>query len=342
MLQELGILPPASDEHGRELETILSQFDSDSHTLIRPFMSDLARTQRATSSILGQVHSLRNLLIWVRTQDSSLGLLQVNEHLMQEYLAHLHHLNSNPKFLRDHFAYTHRFYRWCLQKRLILSNPCRGIEVNREQQKLPICSPEQVRKLYAFIKNPSSPPESALLISLVLFYGLTTGNLAFAQLGTSSRPPLQIVLRRKQRTHGRRYFNRPQVLKLSDKPNWFVSLQKKFLAQWQHQYAQVKKTYPYQPLTLCNSKLSNRPLSPDSVLIRFKAATAAATGAPIPVRVIRQTCGHLQSSQSDASVLTHLGWSPQFAFHYTWLPRVYFGSEIQSTDQTTAPHSSSS
>jgi predicted nuclease of restriction endonuclease-like (RecB) superfamily len=41
-------------------------------------------------------------------------------------------------------------------------------------------------------------------------------------------------------------------------------------------------------------------------------------------RLLRQTCGHLHSMKQDASALSRLGWSSQFAFHYTWLLRVYF------------------
>ncbi len=32
-------------------------------------------------------------------------------------------------------------------------------------------------------------------------------------------------------------------------------------------------------------------------------------------------CGHLHTKNGDGSVLSTLGWSPNFAFHYTWLPR---------------------
>ena len=37
-----------------------------------------------------------------------------------------------------------------------------------------------------------------------------------------------------------------------------------------------------------------------------------------------QTCGDLHMPEGDGSVLTVLGWSPQFAFDYTWLPRRFF------------------
>lgn len=67
--------------------------------------------------------------------------------------------------------------------------------------------------------------------------------------------------------------------------------------------------------------LTNNYLSRKTIHGRFQNATFEATGIEIPPKVVKQTCGHLHSQSGDASALSRLGWSNQFAFHYTWLPR---------------------
>ena len=68
----------------------------------------------------------------------------------------------------------------------------------------------------------------------------------------------------------------------------------------------------------------NRPLNSDEARERIKEATIVATGHYIPARILRQTCGHLYSKNGDASILSRMGWSPGFAFCYTWAPRSFF------------------
>ena len=125
-------------------------------------------------------------------------------------------------------------------------------------------------------------------------------------------------------TKGRRYYNRHQILDLPTKPVWFLQLQKRFYANWQAHYRRVRKSFPQHPLLLPYNNRSNSVLNTDTVSERIKIATTLAIKTPVTAKVLRQTCGHIYSRNQDASLLTQLGWSPQFAFHYTWLPRRYF------------------
>ena len=161
------------------------------------------------------------------------------------------------------------------------------------------------------------------MLALILFYGMQIEDLRYAKIESFSEQ-LSLQLRRKPLSRGKRYYNRQSTLKLSQKPNWFLSLQKKFYLKWLEHYQKTKKSYPQHWLCLPYHYNYNRPLSYDTLHKRIQQATLAATGKTIPAKILRQTCGHIYSRNQDASVLTTLGWSPQFAFHYTWLPRQYY------------------
>ena len=232
MLQELGVLPPHADEKGREFRAILQTFSSTELDWIKPFIDDLRRSGRAEGTILNQLQSIRDLLSWLRNQSLPATLLQVNSLHLQDYLVSLKQKNSSLIFLRKHARSLHRFYRGCLARKLILSNPCENIVLSREAPRLPVCSPEQIQKLYKFVKSPNSPAEAALMVALVLFFGFTSEDLAHAQLTSASEVPIVITLRRRSRTKGRRYFNRPQVLTFPRQPHWLLELQKRFAKEW--------------------------------------------------------------------------------------------------------------
>ncbi len=101
-------------------------------------------------------------------------------------------------------------------------------------------------------------------------------------------------------------------------------------------YSKVKKNYPLTPLLLPKHNHYNRYLHTCTVRKRVREASTEATGSAIPIRVLRQTCGHIYSSNSDASLLSTMGWSSQFSFDYTWLPRSYYQSNPSETEQGNA------
>lgn len=329
MLQELGVLSSRGDEYEHRLQALLSVFNDKTKSLINRFLSQLIRLDKSDGTLDNQLCALKNIYLWVKARSIDADLLSLHSLWIQDYLEHLQGISQlNPtRYMREQFLHVSRFYRWCKQEGLILLNPCDAIQISRSAESLCICSPDQIQKLSSFYKDVQTDPEQALLIILVLIFGFTTEDLAFAQLSCSKNQTLEIILRRKARTAGRRYFNRPQTIQLPREMPWFFQLQRSYYQFWLQHYAQIKKTYPYQPLFLDKSFRSNRPLSTDCINERFKNATLAAVGSPISIRIVRQTCGHLYSQVADTSILSRLGWSPQFAFHYTWLPRTYIASK---------------
>jgi hypothetical protein len=241
----------------------------------------------------------------------------------EAYLNFLQTQGYPLKSIRSTHAILNRFYRFAVHEKWTLINPFEKIQMNREAESLTVCSEETVRNLFTYLKSEHSNPEHAFLISLVLFFGLTTQDLMHATVSTQNQSALMITLRRTPRTKGRRYYNREQVLTLPQSPLWFLRLQKRFFKDWCKHHHRIKQTFPRASLLLPYNDRSNRPLRGDAIRERVYQATVEAVGYPICIRVLRQTCGHLHSRHEDASLLTRLGWSQAWAFHYTWLPRKY-------------------
>lgn len=329
MLEELGVLPSRSEEQGRQRRTLLQAFTVPEKQWIEPFAKILEESRRADSTILDSLRELNHFNRWLKNLYPEANLLCVNQPMVQRYLSALCENQAPQKYLRDVFTVLNKFYRWARFEKLILKNPCELLKVSRETAHLRVCSQEQIKKLYGFIKNPEAPPEQALLLALILFYGLQIQDLRFAKIEISSSKPITLIFRQKTLSRGKRHYNRDPYLTLPTKPQWFDSLQKRFTQKWQRAYLDTIKTYPHTYLLIPENFIFNRALSYDTVKKRIHRATLAATGTEIPSKVLRQTCGHIYSRHQDASVLTRLGWSPQFAFCYTWLPRQYFRPQKQ-------------
>ena len=212
-----------------------------------------------------------------------------------------------------------------------MTDPCPDLKLGKPSKKLLICSNDQLLNIKNYVRHRDTDPERSLLLSLVLFFGFSTADLSQAQI-VIQEDKLHIKLRRKQLTKGKRYYYRKELIQLPLKPKWFLNLQKRFIHNWSEHFKRVKKTYPNTPLVLPYSNISNRYMNTDTVRNRVKLATVEATGNYIPIRVLRQTCGHIYSSKADASILSTMGWSNSFAFHYTWLPRTYYRSETDSSE----------
>jgi site-specific recombinase XerD len=323
MLQELDILPLRTEEYEPQIKTLLESFDGQTARHLLSFSQYLKKSRRSSSSQISYLTELRDFERWLNQFAPGCSLLTMNSPILIQYLDDL--INIKPQGVRITRHLFNHFYRWCLSERLILVHPALDMSIPKPAAKLCVASEWDFEKLHRFVSSAHSHPESAMLIVLVLFFGLTTSDLATAQIGCSNQDAqIEIIFRRKSRTRGRRSFHREQVLKFPIKPAWLLELQKRFYRHWQSRRQAVKSSFPGDPLFFPESNVSNRPLSTDIVLERIKRATREATGHAIPARILRQTCGHLHSMKQDASALSRLGWSPQFAFHYTWLPRVYF------------------
>jgi len=326
MLQELNVLPPRSDEYGVKINAQLNLFDPTSKPTAENFANALLGANKAQATVHAYLYNLTNLERWAKTLSPTYNLMNLNQALIEKHLLWLANppLNCNVKRLEGAISSFIPFYRYLEREKKILKSPCASIKRVRGAKALKICSPEQLRKLAAFLKNEHSNPEEALLITLVLIMGLTIGDLSHAQLSPENSERITIVLRRKPCTYGRHYYNRPQILHLPTHPPWFVKLQRRFYCNWRVHYSKVKWTYPRYPLILSQSFHSNRPISVEQIRLKIARGTLAATGATIPTPILRQTCGHLHTKKQDASTLTHLGWSPLVASFYTWLPRNYY------------------
>lgn len=323
MLQELGVLSPKEEELGRQINSLLITFSTKEQMYVGELLDSLKHRQREQATLRHCLTTLKNFKQWLGPKD----LLLVNHKTIEDYLESLIDKNEKPSYVRTAFSSLNQTYRFLKYKRLVLINPCKKIKLSRLPMKLCIASEKQIELLTQFIKHPDSSPEHALIISLVLFFALTPRELSQAQC-LIQHDSLCLTLRRKPTSYGKRFYNREQILKLPGSPSWFFRLQKKFVEQWQNEYQKTKKTYPLKPLLLPRHRNYNRLLNSDEARERIKEATTQATGHYIPARILRQTCGHLYSKNGDASILSRMGWSEQFSFCYTYLPRTFFNSTI--------------
>ena len=319
MLVELGVLPPREEDLSIQIKNLLKVFKDEELNRIKRFINDLRKTRCSEGSLRNYLVALKSLKEW---QGEDL-MLSADRRQIELYLDFQFGQGLTLSGVRSRWICLNKFFKWSLLSRLILVNPCENIQAHRPAPQLTVCSEEQIQKLLAFIKNPQSDPESAFLLSLLLFFGLKSEDLTHAKL-TLQKDQLALNLRRKTLTKGRMYYNREESLRLPSKPPWFFHLQKRFYEKWLLHYQKVKKTYPNHPLLLPYSNHFNHSISGDVTQDRIQKASFSATGVAIPARVLRQTCGHIYSRKQDASMLARMGWSSQFAFHYTWLPRKYF------------------
>jgi site-specific recombinase XerD len=214
------------------------------------------------------------------------------------------------------------FFRWIKFENLILVNPCENVKLKKPRGKLIVCDDAIIKKLMKFIKNPNSDPEQALILSLILIWGLRSEDLSHAKIEIKENT-LKIILRRKQ-LGTKKYYNRSQILDLPNNPSsWFYLLQKRFYKDWLIQYHQRKKDFPCYNLLLPRYR-SIQPLTKTTILSRVYEATQAAVRVNIAPKTLRKTCGHIHSTSSDASILSTLGWSADYCFDYTWVPKIYF------------------
>ena len=61
--------------------------------------------------------------------------------------------------------------------------------------------------------------------------------------------------------------------------------------------------------------------------VRVYKATQEATGENIHLSVLRRTSGHIHSMRGEASILTTLGWSRDYATDFIWRQRRLYSSD---------------
>ncbi|MCK5537502.1 MAG: site-specific integrase [Bacteroidales bacterium] len=317
MLQELGVLPPREDEWDRQIKYQLDHFYIPDN--VKQFSDSLIQTGLSKETVIQYLHALKQYNFWLFHYQKEKSLEQSSSENITKYIEILAQ-EKTVQFTRAAYNHIIKFYNWAYLKGIIKYNIDPKIKLNREKGKLNILDQYQVKKLFSFIKNEKSNPEDALLITLTLIWGLRNIDLAQASI-IISKDKMQIKLRRRELTKGKHYHNRSEILTLPTDIAWFLKLQQRYIKHWKINYKKIKKDYPQTPLLLSYAHHSLNFLNTQTVRERLKKATTRAIAMPVSSRVLRQTCGHLHSQSGDASILSILGWSSQFAFHYTWLPR---------------------
>ena len=331
MLVELGVLAAKEQDQSIGLASKISCFDDFTRVDIIDLVDWLNKSGRRPRTVYKYLCYLETYVKWVQARYPGIKPFHVSQSKIVEYLRFLMTMGRKPSVIRDTCLSIRRlFARLCYHKK-ILVNPCAGIEVSKLSAKVNIISESDFKKLLVYIKNPESPPEEALVLALILFFGLQTEDLTHANIEIIGDEEFHLVLPRTPRSYGRHHYNREQILKLPISPPWLPELKLRFLRYWRDTYSMTTQTYPSLRLILPKHHHYTRPLTSDTLIERIYKATVAATGKKISPKVLRQTCGHLNTKNGDASVLSTLGWSPESAFQYTWRPREIVSSDNNST-----------
>lgn len=321
MLQELGVLPIRQLDKEVTLETIFSKCPEETSRALRRYSQQLIKMKCAMGGVHTMIYTIAKFQYWLTKYEPALSLFTLSE---KTALAYLQALRDRDRSGIQRKAFK-RFYRWAMLERLTLMNPFGGIPVPKIARSHCVCGDQQIRKIELYVKNSASDPEYALMLTLVLYWGLTTVELAMSTIEIHDSQ-IWINLYRRQLRRGRKSRNREQVLKIPLEPSWLSSLQKKYIRLWRERYELTQRNFPNQPLMLRRSSVgrSTRPLTIDTVINYFYKATIAATGQRIPPNVVRRTSGHIHVDHGDASRLTKLGWSQSYCHGFSYLPRTYF------------------
>ncbi|MEO5970877.1 MAG: hypothetical protein ABIQ95_13195 [Bdellovibrionia bacterium] len=322
MLFELGLLIPKAEDRCRQIQNHILKLGAENEPAVREFQEYLSRTNRAQSTQVGYLNNLLGFQLWLLKMNPNLNLLSVSRTLVETYLNGLSTSSRESAFWKFH-----SFYRFCKMRKWILIHPLDDLTPPpKSQKKLEILSEASIKQIIEFMKSPSSPPELAFLLALILFYGCTPAELTHAQI-TNFGNDLELQFRRTPRTQGNKSYNRHSSIKLPISPLWFLKLQKRFYSYWltHFQLVQNKNNRNAIPLLMINTySYSGRPLRQNYICSMVSKGTQLATGNVVPYRILRQTCGHLQTHSGDASALSRLGWSAAYSFNYTWMPRIYY------------------
>ena len=323
MLQEIGVLSASQDERGIPIRNYLASFDQKTVTVLENYIAMLKKRGSLNSSLVLRLSNLRLAQRFLEKKFQSGRLLLMTPKLFDEFVEQERSRLKNPLSLRPKIYHLLHFYRWAKLERLILKVPCDDVALARRPAKITVCSEAQLRQLRSWIKNPSSEPRYAMVIALTLFFGLTARDILTSQIEIKDD---QMVLRIKQSIAGqpRRVFRTEAMLVLPREPRWFFSLQKRFYKSWQNQYRQLRVTNALPWLVLSVNMRTNNPATIRTIHRWMHKATLEATGKNIPIRYIRQSCGHIYSTNSDAAILSRFGWAPSTAFSYVWTPRVLY------------------
>jgi site-specific recombinase XerD len=317
ILQELGVIPIREVE-GLLIDYSLKKLGDDLTDPIRQYADVLRKGRRRENSVASIVSLVTHFNTWLTLNtDSTLWL--ATEKMAIEYLLSLPKQDSGNK-VRTALG---RFYSWAKSHKYTLYNPFENIpRAESPKKSLQVCSPEQVKKLESFIKNPNSDPELAMILALSFYWGFGSRDLALSTVEFEDSR-IKIIFYRDAERYCKRKYRRNQILLLPAKPNWLLNLQKRYILFWRERFKKVRGDLPRHPLILSKGR-HNRPLHTLAIQKRFSKATVAAAGVRIPPNVVRRTGADVYSQQVDPAILPRFGWSKSRAFVFTWMPREYY------------------
>lgn len=317
VLQELGVIPIREEDYALVgTQRKIHGLDED---LVRPlgrYVEYLRKARRSESTICAVVHGIKKYHSWLKSS-GDFSLWTASETTSRSYLA------ACKTDISVAYHTISGFYQWAKSERYILTNPMAHISLSSKKQSLKVCSPEQIRKIERFIKSAKSDPQSAVILALVLYWGIKVKELAFASVEFEDQE-IKIIFHRGKLTCGNNRYNRAQVLALPQGSPWFNLLQKRFICEWHAQFKNVRVDLPRQPLILHPRGRHNRPLLTLAVCRIYYRAIEAAIGVRIPSNILRRAGADLYSKQGGSGVLQRMGWSTGHAFKFTWMPREFF------------------
>lgn len=318
MLNELGVLPAKAEDYSQFYIRVLNKFPLEKLEIIKRFILFEKNKNILDKTIILRLDFIFYFHVWSKVDIYLLGSFDI-----QTYFIFLKDKGHTQSYMSQSFTSLLAFFSWCKLEKIILVNPCIGIKIKRPPRQLTVCDDDTVNRLISFVRNPKSDSEQAFLLALILIWGFKSEDLSFSKIEIKDND-FKIILRRKK-LGAVKYYNRNQVLEFPNEPKWFYSLRRRFYEKWLAQYNQLYKNYPNYYLMLPRYR-SVQALTKGTIQARVFEATMAAVGEKIPPKVLRKSCGNLHSSSSDASLLSVLGWSSEYCFRYTWLPRNYFNN----------------
>lgn len=318
MMQELGVLPPRDEDYTAYYHNCISKLDPKFQETAQSYFDSLLKSRRTLRTCCSLCNLFLKLQRWSSSQDLSLNPLLLSRTEIIEFIEE----NNSVETISS----LNKFFRWAKERGHINTNPLADYKLPKLHKELLICSNEQINQLFKYIKSKKSDPERALILALILYWGISARELRFSTINIHDGL-IHIQLFRGKLSYRNKEHRREEVLKLPRSPKWLKDLQGRFIDQWEQKYGLVKKSFPKQLLLFSNNLKSNRPIGDEALRIRIYKATQEATGEYIPLSVLRRTSGHIHSMRGEASILTTLGWSRDYATDFIWRQRKLYSPQ---------------
>lgn len=228
------------------------------------------------------------------------------------------------------------FFDWCKLNHMVMFNPvCR--KVKRPDQIISHYSLEVIEQLCNYIKDSNADPTEALVLYLIIFHGLSTQELRFAQLpcviALRSDIPIQtlveayyFVLPKPTPSRGLRIPGRFENLVSfpSQAAIWLKPLLERFLEQ---RRSKLKGSTSQYLLITPKHVLHQKPVSQKTIQRIVRQASLRVLGITCYPKVLRFTAGVIFTDRAGVGILSRMGWGDQQAFAYGYAQR-----------QTVRPH----